>query len=309
MAVNGSDFLSVLIMRRSITFLFCFFICLSGGFAQLSTIRQDIELVVRLKNARVGVAVLNFNDQDTLTLNNEFEYPMQSVYKFHLALAVLNEVDEGKLSLEQDVFIKKSDLLPDTYSPLRDKYPDGNISIPLHELLEYTVSKSDNNGCDILFRLVGGTEKVHQYINGLHCEVAIVATEEEMHQDWETQYRNCTKPFSAVKLLSAFFQKNILSEGSHDFLWKIMVGTTTGSNKIKGLLPDSAIVGHKTGSSARNKDGLKAAENDIGIVELPDGSRFAIAAFVSNSMENDDTNAKIIAEITKIIWDYYNGES
>ncbi len=46
---------------------------------------------------------------------------MQSVFKFHIALAVLDLVDQGKLSLDQKVFIKKSELLPNTWSPIRKK--------------------------------------------------------------------------------------------------------------------------------------------------------------------------------------------
>ena len=44
--------------------------------------------------------------------NAEKKLPMQSVFKYHIALAVLDLVDQGKLSLDQKVFIKKSELLP-----------------------------------------------------------------------------------------------------------------------------------------------------------------------------------------------------
>jgi beta-lactamase class A len=55
----------------------------------------------------VGVDILNFDNGDTLTFNGNAHFPMQSVYKFHLALAVLNEVDKGKLTLNQNIFVKK----------------------------------------------------------------------------------------------------------------------------------------------------------------------------------------------------------
>ena len=83
-----------------------------------------------------------------------------------------------------------------------------------------------------------------------------------------------------------------------------MVNTSTGPNRLKCQLPITAILGHKTGSSGANDNGLTAALNDIGIVTLPDGKHFAIAVFVSNSKEDFETNEKIIADISKIIWDY-----
>ncbi|MES2517604.1 MAG: class A beta-lactamase, subclass A2 [Bacteroidota bacterium] len=279
------------------------------GYSQTNLLRNKIAEIVKSKQATIGVAILDFENKDTLTYNNDFHFPMQSVYKFHLAFAVLNQVDAGKLSLNQKIYLTKTDLLPDTWSPLRDKYPAGNVEIPLSEIISYTVSQSDNNGCDILFRLLGGPQKINQYIHNLGIkDVAIVATEEEMHKDWNVQYTNWSTPFAATKLLEKFYRKKILSKSSQDFLWKIMVETTTGPNKIKGFLPKDVIVGHKTGFSGANKEGLTGATNDIGIIKLPSGKQFAISVFVCNSKEDEKTNDRVIAEISKAAWDYYSGK-
>ena len=126
-----------------------------------------------------------------------------------------------------------------------------------------------------------------------------------MHKDWDTQFTNWTTPSSMIQLLEKFYQKNILSKSSLEFLWKAMVETTTGPMRLKGLLPSDAIVAHKTGTSDTNKKGITAAVNDVGIITLPNKKRFAIAVFVSNSKEDDDTNQRIIAEISKMAWDYF----
>lgn len=44
----------------------------------------------------------------------------------------------------------------------------------------------------------------------------------------------------------------------------------------------------------------------MGFVYLPNGKHYTIAVFVMNSMEDDQTNASIIARISKIVYDYYN---
>ncbi len=92
---------------------------------------------------------------------------------------------------------------------------------------------------------------------------------------------------------------------SFDFLWKAMIETTTGSKRLKGLLPLGTVVAHKTGYSGVNKQGITAATNDVGIVTLPSGQHFAIAVFVYLSSETHETNEKIIAEIAKMAWDYF----
>ena len=136
------------------------------AFSQNDVLRNDIAKIIGGKRATVGVALI-VDGKDTLTVNNEFHYPTQSTYKFHLALAVLDYLDKNNLSLNHKIFIPKAELLPNTHSPLRDDYPDGNMELSISEILKYTVSLSDNNGCDILFRFVGGPSAVDQYIRSL----------------------------------------------------------------------------------------------------------------------------------------------
>ena len=130
-----------------------------------------------------------------------------------------------------------------------------------------------------------------------------------MHKDWDAQFSNWTTPKAATDLLVAFYTKNILSDSSFNFLLKTMIETSTGKNRIKGQLPEGTIVAHKTGSSGTNDEGITAASNDIGIVTLPNGNHFAIAVFVSKSKENDETNEKIISDIAKVTWDYFQNST
>ena len=296
-------------MKGIILFILFFQVLIFNNFAQNSVLREKINKISQAKRAIVGVGIMDFENGDTLTFNGKRHFPMQSVFKFHLALAVLNEVDKGKLALNQAIFVSKSDLIPNLYSPMREKYPEGNINLPLSEIIKYTVSQSDNSGCDILFKLIGGTEKANKYIHKLGIkDVEILDPEVRIQNDWTLQYRNYSTPFAAIQLLQKFHKQHILSKSSQDFLYKIMTETTTGLNKIKGLLPREAIVAHKTGFSGKNKEGLTGATNDIGIITLPNGKQFAIAIFVSDSMEDEITNDKMIAEIALAVWDYYLGK-
>ena len=275
-------------------------------FAQSDTLKQRINQIIQSKQAEVGVAIFGTEPGDTLSINGNTSFPMQSVYKLHLAFAVLNSVDKGELNLNRKVTIRKSDFRPGTLSPLRDKYPNGNIELPLKDILVYTVAQSDNNGCDLLFRLIGGTKVVNDYMHGIGIKnIEIKATEQEMSREWNVQFTNWTSPLAAVQLLRKFEEGKILSEDSRAFLWETLLGTTTGNKRLKGDLPQGTPVAHKTGSSGKYKNGISAAVNDIGIVVLPNGKHFLISVFISKSKEDDQTNEKIIADISKMTWDYY----
>lgn len=84
-----------------------------------------------------------------------------------------------------------------------------------------------------------------------------------------------------------------------------MTETSTGPNRLKGLLPKDAVVAHKTGTSPTNDDKLTPATNDVGIIVLPNGKHLAIAVLVCNSKADEATRDKVIAQIAKAAWDTY----
>jgi len=273
-------------------------------FARNDSLRTKIEKIISAAKGNVGVAIIFQEDNDTLTFNGAKKFPMQSVYKFPLALAVLHQVDVGNLSLDKEIFLKKKDLAPDTWSPLREKYPLANVKITLDELISATVGQSDNNGCDLLFRLVGGPKKVNKFIHAIGInEIDIATTEAAMHKSWEAQYFNWCSPEAMAKLLLKFYQGEIVSKASTKYLYEIMIKSGAGSDKIKSLLPKGTIVAHKSGLSGSNDKGIIAASNDVGIITLPNGNHAVIAVFVSDAAADEQTCAKVIADVAKAVWD------
>jgi beta-lactamase class A len=269
-------------------------------------LREEIFDVIYSVDGNMGVTIKNVESGDTLSIHGHDHFPMQSVYKFHLALAVLDQVDKGNLSTDQKIMVKQSDYFPDTWSPIAKKYPNGDVNLTIRELLQYTVSQSDNIGCDILFRLVGGPAKVNEYIQGQGIEdVAIVNTEAEMHAAWDMQFNNWTTPEAMAHLLGLFTQKKILAPFTHHLLMEIMEQTITGNKRIKGLLPAGTPVAHKTGMGG-NDTGLIAAINDVGIITLPNGDHIAIALFISNTKESVEKLEGVMAKISKMVYDHYS---
>ena len=294
------------IVKRILLVLLSLFFTVVHLNAQVDSLTLKIENVLKTKNAKVGVAIFKSNEKDTLKINNDFHFPMQSVMKFPIALAVLSEIDKGNLSFEQEIEITPQDLLPKTWSPIKEKFPNGT-TLTIEQILNYTISESDNIGCDILLKLIGGTDSVQKFLTANHfSDISIKANEEQMHKDWNTQYQNWATPTAINKLLiDTYNNKNqLFSKKSYDFIWDVMRETTTGSNRLKGQLPKNTVVAHKTGTSGIN-NGIAAATNDVGVITLPNGQLIFISVFVAESKETPEINEKIISDIAKITWDYY----
>jgi len=159
----------------------------------------------------------------------------------------------------------------------------------------------------MLLRLIGGTETVQKFMDSKGVKgFQIKHNEDDMHKNWKTQYENYSTANSAVQVLKKFYDGKLLSKKSTDYLMQIMLGTKTGTNKIVGQLPKNTPVAHKTGASGKYDNGLTVAENDMGIVTLPDGKHYAIAVFVNNSTETDEVNCKMVSDISKAVWDDFN---
>lgn len=269
-------------------------------------LRAQIEQITRAAQGRVGVAATVLETGESVALNEQEHFPMQSVYKFPIGMAVLNQVDEGKLKLEQLVRVEKSDFVrAGQHSPVRDRNPQGT-ELSVGELLRFAVSESDGTASDVLLRLVGGAKVVSDYLLAINVNDVVVAnTEKEIGGDWETQYRNWASPEGAIVLLRALHEGRGLSKQSRALLLKLMTETPTGAKRLKGLLPAGTIVAHKTGTSGA-QNGVTAATNDIGIITLPNGRHIAIAVFVSDSKADETTREAVIAKVAQAAWNRWS---
>jgi len=275
-------------------------------FAQnLTELRKELYQIISTKNATVGISLKGIESKDTLSINGNMKMPMMSVFKFHIALAVLNEVDKGKLALKQKIFIKKEDLKEDTWSPIREEFPNGNMDLTLDQLLRYTVSHSDNNGCDILLKLIGGTETVQKFINKNGTKDFTIKMNEDQMRTWENLYINTTTPVATTELLEKFYKGKVLKKAKTKYLYQIMVECSRGTTWMKAGLPEGTELAHRTGISGTNDKNLRAAMNDIGIIKLPNGHHLILSIYLKNITESREDTEKIISAITKASWDYF----
>ena len=266
-------------------------------------LHDHIKQIAGTTQGRVGVTAMVLETGQSVTLNGEQRFPMQSVYKFPIAMAVLAQVDQGKLELDQKVRVESSDVVQG--SVVLDQNSQGK-EFSLAELLKYMVSDSDNTACDVLLRLIGGPKVVTQYVQDLGVNDIVVAnTEKELAQDKSVQYRNYATPDVTVVLLRAFYEGRGLSKSSQALLQRLMAETSTGLKRIKGMLPQGTVVIHKTGTSS-TVDGMAAATNDVGLVTLPNGNHLAIAVFVSDAKADMATREAAIAKISRAAWDEWS---
>ena len=285
-----------------------------SGLAQ-DALQSKIAAIAKDAQGTVSVSCMLPGTQLDCDLNPHNHPPMQSMYKYPLALTALHLADAGKLlptqrpgesmdvTLNRTVRFLPTDIIPGSYSPLTDRYPKANVDVTLRELVRLAVGQSDNGAEEVLIRLVGGPPVVQSYIRSLGISAFhLVYSERDLDRDENLQYQDWIEPAAAVQLLERLVNNPPISPVANAFLLQTMTDAVTGPGRLRAGLPPGTVLAHKTGSSGTH-GGITAATNDIGLVTLPDGRRLAIAVFVTDSRADEDTREAVIARIGRAAYD------
>jgi beta-lactamase class A len=263
---------------------------------------------------------------------------MASAFKVPLAIYALALVDRGFLQLDQLIEVLPSDISPGS-GIIQSLLFHPGLQLSLANLLELTLAISDNTASDVLLRLVGGPQRVTQFLreHGLsdirldRFAKQLVAdryglSEVASLDDWSLERfrtrfnrltptelsaaaaafssdeRDTMTPAAMTALLVRLAASDLLTADRRALLLEIMQRCQTGAGAIKGMLPPEVQVAHKTGTLA------EVVANDVGIITLPDNSgHLAIAVCVkSPDVQSDATSAcqRVIAHSARAVYDY-----
>jgi beta-lactamase class A len=282
-------------------------------------LEKQIEKIIIDAKGTVGVAAIVLETGEAALVNAEHHYPMQSVYKLPIAMAVMDQVRLGKLDLDEKVGVTKDDMVRQGMrSPLRDQNPNGG-EFTIRELIRLSLVESDGTASDVLMRVAGGATDIQSFLTQIGVrELRVVNTEKEIGRDWQTQYENSSTPGAAVELLrwldtsdrtaaaNSEADSAAADESPAGLVRRFMADSLPGERRLKALLPKGTVVAHKTGTGG-TQNGITGATNDIGIIYLPDGRHLAIAVFVSDSKGTDAERETVIAKVAKAAWNRWAG--
>ena len=274
-------------------------LALNAQFAQISKTIQG----------RVGVSALLIETGESASLHGSEHFPMESVCKLPIAMAILSDVDKGDLTLEEKVRVLRADLVPPAvHSPLRDQHPHGT-EVTVRELLQFTIQQSDGTASDALLRLAGGPRRMAPFTRSMAGPgISIEETENAMGRSDKAGYHNWATPDASVAVLKTLQEGSRLSAASRALLLEMLTTTSTSTHRIQGLLPPGTTVAHKTGTSG-TYHGLTRGTNDIGLVTMPNGRHLAIAVFVADATADEAAREGIIAQIAKAAWDRWSRDN
>ena len=237
----------------------------------LTTLEQQLNSMVAGKSADVGIAALDLNSGETVSIKGNTPFPMASTVKVAVAALYLAQVDNGRRSLDDTI--------------------NGQSA---RSLMKRMLVHSDNQATDVLLADLGGPHAVHDWlqangVTGLRVDRTIAELLHSRRDLWDR--RDSSTPDAMVDLLKRIYKAELIKPDSRNFLLDLMAQCQTGRNRMKALLP-GVPVEHKTGTL----DGLA---DDVGFLTMPDGHRVAVAIFTRGGTDRPRT----IAETARVIYD------
>lgn len=270
------------------------------------SLQEELYAFIDSVPGTVGVAFVS--DGDTVTVNNGVHFPMMSVFKMHEALAVANTLERSGISLDTLLSINRVDLDLDTWSPMLKEYTAERFTVPVSKLLEYAVTKSDNNASNLLFRHIVSTTETDAYIRSIARDTTfrISYSESEMKANHSLSYCNYTSPLSAALLIKQVMEEPVVGKNYQDSIRQYLSTVTTGQDRLGSVVDGSDITlfAHKTGSGYRNEAGELVAYNDVGYFRLRDGRSYSLAVLIRDFAGTEASASAIIADISRRVYQY-----
>lgn len=266
-----------------------------------------INKLIKDYTGEIGVALI-INNRDTITVNNKNAYPMMSVFKLHQALAICKVLDNKGTPLDSVITIYRNQLDAETWSPMMKERTDDIFSLSIKDLLHYTLTLSDNNASNILFKSlvsIAETDSIISTIIPRNC-FEISYTEEEMKSDHNKAYANRSSPLGAAILINRIFTDSLTSPEKQDFIKYSLEQCATGNDRISAPLHniDGIGIAHKTGSGYRTGNGLLTAHNDVAYIRINDNLCYSLAVFVKDFNGDESQASDVISCISKTVYTF-----
>jgi beta-lactamase class A len=298
-----------------------------------SRLEQEIARVSPYSGGTVGVAITHLESGKSFYVNADDQFPLASTYKVPIAVTAFKLVEEGKLNLDQMITIEPTDIhLSEEWAGV---FQAPGVSLSLKNVIEPMLIFSENSATDKMLGLVGGGDAVTNRmkslgITGIRVDRTTadiisqpngidvwtngkfdkakwdrgIAATSKARQDSAGWYyardpRDHGSPRAMLTILTRLWKGELLDKEHTAYMLDIMYRCETGKARIKGMLPVGTKVAHKTGT-------FDGTTNDVGIIDLPDGTHVALAVYIKKSEKVSGAPLEsTIAQIARAAYDYF----
>lgn len=292
------------------------FLCLATGAAltacRSAAVPADDELTRALATldgqGRLGVAVLDTGAGTVRGHRLDERFALCSTFKLVLAAMVFDRADRGGKALDARLTVAQDDLRshgPVTAAAVEAAAARGEATaaLTLRELAEAIQTRSDGVAANLLLRDFGGPDALTRFCRE-HGDATtrLDRYEPEMNDVRPGDVRDTTSPRAMARLVASLFGE-VLTPAAAQTLRQWMIGTTTGTARVRRGLPADWIAGDKTGTGGED-DGVTVKCNDVVWIEPPGRSPLVVAAYYDTGLVGEwprEQDEAVLAEVGRVV--------
>ncbi len=256
--------------------------------SEMSAIKPQVEsAIAQYRTLSAGMFFLDLDTGEYLDIKGDRVFPAASTIKLPILIAFYEDVDAGKVSLDETL-VMKSDLVASGSGTMQDR-PDGT-RFSIRETVDKMITISDNTATNMIIERLGGIAKLNERFRSWGLTDTRI-------RNWlgDFQGTNTTSSIDMVKLLSMLSRDKLVSESSREQVLELLRHTTTRTLLPSGL-GAGAVIADKTGD-------IGFVVGDAGIIDMPNGKRYLAAIFVKRPY-NDPIVRDFVRRISRIVYNY-----
>lgn len=243
-------------------------------------------------DARLGVYAVDTGTGHEVAFRARERFPYASTIKALIAGAVLRRYTLA--GMDATVPIRDA-TMTEAHSPVTERRR-GTL-MTLDELADAAVRYSDNTAANHLLDRIGGPEGLAAVLADLGDDTTQVARREPELNDWAPgQRRDTSTPKALAGSLRAFVLGDALPTPERGRLARWLKRNTTGATVIRAGMPDTWVVGDKTGTG-----GTYGSRNDIAVVWRPDAAPLVMAIMSNRDHPDAEHDDELIAEAASVV--------
>ncbi|GAX37895.1 serine hydrolase [Nodularia sp. NIES-3585] len=240
-------------------------------------------------NLKLGVFFVDLDTGSYVDVNSATSFPAASTIKVPILIAFFQDVDAGKIRLDEMLTMEK-DMISGGSGNLQ--FQKVGSQYTALEIATRMSTISDNTATNMLIARLGGMEALNQRFQSWGLSATAIRNPLP-----DLAGTNTTSPRELGNLMAMVNQGNLVSLRSRDLILDIM-RRTERNHLLPSGLGTGARIHHKTGDIA-------TMLGDVGLIDIPTGKRY-IAAVMVQRPNNDPEAEKLISAISRAAYQQFS---
>lgn len=251
--------------------------------ASYTPLRKEIETILSNSKGKFGIYFEDLEFHAWFGINEREDFKPASLLKITTVAAILKEVEEGELSLDQKTILTENDV----DKRFGELYKEEGSVFTIKELIEIAMRYSDNTA----------VTKLHKFMLDERWEEARLSMGLPIISVDRSREGVELTPKQFSNVFRSLYYSNYLSRSSSNWVLMLLSDTAFESGIPAGV-PSNVKVAHKIGVWVNNQS--EGSVHDCGIVYA---TKPYILCIMSDNTTTEEGN-EVIEEISRVVYEY-----